>query len=86
MNMREAASWHHLTLQYGLADAWTMDSFRKMIKKNYTFDNGRLGLGSAVSRIDKFLVSQELDSRGGKIEAAPSIRRMSNHFPLVMTI
>jgi exonuclease III len=67
MHRREAASWHHLTLQYGLLDAWTLDNFRKMSKKEYTFDNGRKGQGSVVSRIDKFLVSQELDARGGRI-------------------
>jgi hypothetical protein len=57
-----------------------------MTKRDYTYDNGRVGLGSAVSRIDKFLVSQEINSRGGRIEAAPSIRRISDHSPLVMTI
>jgi hypothetical protein len=57
-----------------------------MSKKKYTFDNGRKGQGSAVSRIDKFLVSQGLDSRGGRIEAAPSIRKISDHSPLVLTI
>jgi exonuclease III len=86
MHRREAASWHHLTLQYGLLDAWTLDSFRKMSKKEYTFDNGRKGQGSAVSKIDKFLVSQELDARGGRIEAAPSMRKISDHSPLVITI
>jgi hypothetical protein len=86
MHKREAASWHHLTLRYDLMDAWTLDSFRKMTKKDYTYDNGRVGPGSAISRIDKFLVSQELDSRGGRIEAAPSIRRISDHSPLIMTI
>ncbi|CAM6060392.1 unnamed protein product [Sphagnum tenellum] len=59
MHRREAATWHHLTLQHGLLDAWTLDSFRKMSKKDYTFDNGRKGQGSAVSQIDKFLVPQE---------------------------
>jgi hypothetical protein len=67
-------------------DAWTLDSFRKMSKKEFTFDNGRKGQGSAVSRIDKFLVSQELDAKGGRIEAAPSIRRISDHSPFVLTI
>jgi hypothetical protein len=86
MHKREAASWHHMTLQYGLADVWTMDNYRKMSKKDYTFDNGRSGPGSAVSRIDKFLVTQELDSRGGRIEVAPSIKKMLDHSPLVMTI
>jgi endonuclease/exonuclease/phosphatase family metal-dependent hydrolase len=33
MHRREAASWHHMTLQYGLTDAWCSDSFRKMSKK-----------------------------------------------------
>ncbi len=45
MHRREVASWHHLTLQHGLIDAWTLDSFRKMSKKEYTFDNGRKGRG-----------------------------------------
>jgi hypothetical protein len=57
-----------------------------MSKKEYTFDNGRKGEGSAISQIDKFLVSQELDSRGGRIEAAPSIRKISDCSPLVITI
>jgi hypothetical protein len=86
MHRREAATWHHLTLQHGLIDAWTLDSFRKMSKKEYMFDNGRKGQGSAVSRRDNFLVSQELDSRGGRIEAAPSIKKISDHSPLVLTV
>jgi exonuclease III len=86
MHRREAASWHQLTLQYELLDAWTLDSFRKMSKKEYTFDNERKGRGSAVSKIDKFLVSHELDTRGGRIEAAPSMRKISDHSPLVITI
>ncbi len=86
MHRREAASWHHLTLQHNLMDAWNLDSFRKMKKKDYTYDNERVGSGSAVSRIDKFLVSQEIDSKVGIIEAVPSIRRISDHSPLVMTI
>jgi len=86
MHRRESTAWHQLTLQYGFTDAWTLDSFRKMSKKEFTYDNGRKGRGSAVSRIDKFLVSQELDARGGRIEAAPSIRRISDHSPLVLTI
>jgi hypothetical protein len=86
MHRREAASWHYLTLQYRLLDAWTLDSFRKMSKKEYTFNNGRKSKGSTVSRIDKFLVSQELDARGGRIEAAPSMRKNFDHSPLVITI
>jgi hypothetical protein len=57
-----------------------------MLKKDYTFNNERKGQGSAVSRIGKFLVSQELDSRGGRIKAAPSIRKISDHSSLVITI
>ncbi len=34
----------------------------------------------------RHLVSQELDARGGRIKAAPSIRRISNHSPFVLTI
>jgi hypothetical protein len=86
MHKREATTWHHLTLQYGLLDAWNLDSFRRMSKKEYTFDNGRKGQGSAISRIDKFLVSQELESRGGRIEFAPSIRKISDHSPLKLTV
>jgi hypothetical protein len=43
MHKREAASWHHLTLQHSLIDAWTLDSFRKMSKKKYIYENGRKG-------------------------------------------
>ncbi len=86
MHRRESTAWHQMTLQYGLTDVWTLDSFRKMSKKEFTYDNGRKGQGAAVSKIDKFLVSQELDTKGGRIEAAPSIRRISDHSPLVLTI
>ncbi len=86
MHRRESSAWHQLTMQYGLTDAWTLDSYRKMSEKEFTFDNGRKGQGSAVSKIDKFLISQELDARGGRIEATPSIRKISDHSPLVLTI
>jgi len=86
MHRRESSTWHQLTFQYGLTDAWTLDNFRKMTKKAFTFDNGRKRQGSAISKIDKFLVSQELNIRGGRIEAAPSIRKISDHCPLVLTI
>jgi exonuclease III len=40
MHIRESASWHHMTLRYGLTDAWHLDSFRKLTKKAFTYDNG----------------------------------------------
>jgi endonuclease/exonuclease/phosphatase family metal-dependent hydrolase len=86
MHRREAASWHHMTLQYGLSDAWCSDSFRKMSKKAYTFDNRRSGASSTVSKINKFMVSQDLDSRGGKIKSTISIKKFSNHSPLLISI
>jgi hypothetical protein len=57
MHRKEAASWHHMTLQYGLTDTWCSDSFRKMSKKAYTFNNGRPGASFVMSIIDKFMVS-----------------------------
>jgi hypothetical protein len=86
MHRREAASWHHMTLQYGLSDAWCLDNFRKMSKKAYTFNNGRSGASSAVSRIDKFMISQDLNSKGWRIESAISIRKLSDHSPLFILI
>jgi hypothetical protein len=65
MNRRESSSWHLMTLKYGLFDAWRLDNFRKLSKKEFTFDNGRLGASSAMSKIDKFLVSQSVEERGG---------------------
>ncbi len=75
-----------MTLSYGLADAWRLDSFRKMSKKSFTFDNGRFGPQSAVSRIDKFMVSQGIEERGGRMEATVSIRKLLDHSPLTITI
>ncbi len=86
MHKREATTWHHLTFQYSLMDAWLLDIFRKMSAKEFTFDNRRSGTHSTISRIDKFLVSQDLDSRGGRIEATVSIRKFSDHFLLVLSI
>jgi len=57
-----------------------------MSTKEFTFDNGRSNMRSAVSRINKFLISQDLDTRGRRIEAAISIQKFSNHFPLVLPI
>jgi hypothetical protein len=39
-----------------------------------------------MSRINKFLVSQELHTLGGRIESPPSLKRLSNHSPLVLTL
>ncbi|CAK9866527.1 unnamed protein product [Sphagnum jensenii] len=75
-----------MTLRYGLADAWRFDSFRKMTKKNFTFDNGRSETHSTVSRIDKFLVSQVIEERRGRMEAAASIRKFSDHSPFIIIV
>jgi exonuclease III len=86
MRRRESASWHHMTLRYGLTDVWRLDSFRKLTKKAFTYDNGTTGVTSVVSRIDKFLVSQTLEERGGRIEVAASVRKLTDHSPFVITI
>jgi hypothetical protein len=57
-----------------------------MFAKEFTFDNERSGAHSMVSHIDKFLISQDLDSRGKKIEAATSIQKFLDHSPLVLSI
>jgi hypothetical protein len=57
-----------------------------MSKKEFTYDNGKLGERSTVSRIDKFLVSQEIEERGGKIEATTSVRKLTDHLLLVITV
>jgi exonuclease III len=86
MNRKESSSWHFMTLKYGLFDAWRPDSFRKLSKKEFTFDNGRPGVSSTMSRIDKFLVSQSLGERGGRIKATASVRKLSDHSPLVISV
>jgi hypothetical protein len=86
MFRREVASWHHMTLQYGLIDTWRLDNFRKMSNKEYTFNNGRAGPHSAISKIDKFMISQDIEERGGRIETTASVRKLSDHSPLVMTV
>lgn len=75
-----------MTLHYSLADAWRLNNFRKMTKKEFTYDNGRSGAHSTVSRIDKFLVSQDIEEKGGRIEVAASIRKLSNHSLLIITM
>lgn len=86
MLIRETASWHDMTFQYGLTDAWKLDNFFKMSKKKYTFDNNRSGARSTISRINKFLIFQDLDARVGQIEATMSINKLSYHSLLVLTI
>jgi hypothetical protein len=67
-------------------DAWKLNSFWKMSAKEFTFNNRRSGTRLAISHLNKFLVSQDLDSKGGRIEAANSIQKFSNHSPLVLSI
>ncbi len=57
-----------------------------MSTKEFTFNNRRFDTHSMVSRINKFFISQDLDSRGGKIEAAISIQKFSDHSTLVLSI
>jgi hypothetical protein len=57
-----------------------------MSKKAYTFDNGRSGSGVAISRIDKYMISQGLESRGGRIESVASIKKILDHSPLLISI
>jgi hypothetical protein len=57
-----------------------------MSKKELSFDNGRAGRTSAISRIDKFMISQTIDERGGRIEAAASMRKFTDHSPLIIKI
>ncbi len=75
-----------LTLQYGLMDPWQLNNFRKMSAKEFTFNNGKSNAHSVVSGIDKFFVSQDLDLRGEKIEAAILIQKFSDDSPLVLSI
>jgi len=86
MHKRESASWHHMMLRYGLTDVWRLDSFQKLSKKEFTYDNGRVGATSAMSRIDKFMVSQTLEERGERIEVAASVRKLTDHSPLLIMI
>jgi len=86
MNRRESSSWHLMMLKYGLSDTWRLDSLRKLSKKEFTFDNGCPGASSAMSRIDKFLVSQSVEERGGRIETAASVKKLSDHSPLVISV
>jgi exonuclease III len=57
-----------------------------MSKKSFTFDNRRFGHQAAVSRIDKFMVSQGIEERGGRVESAASIRKLLDHSPLTIKI
>jgi exonuclease III len=86
MHMKEVAAWHHMTLLHGLSDAWKLDNFWKMSTKEFTFNNGRSNARSVVSHIDKFLVSQDLDTRGGRIKVTTLVHKRSDHSPLVLTI
>ncbi len=69
MHKKEAVTWHHMTPQYRLSNTWKLDNFLKMTTKEFIFDNERSGPSLAILRIDKFLVSQDLDTRGGRIKA-----------------
>jgi hypothetical protein len=75
-----------MTLHYGITDTWHLDNFRKMSKKDYTYDNGRSGVNSAIFQINKFLVSHDIGVKGERIEIAASVRKLSNHLPLIITI
>jgi mannosylglycoprotein endo-beta-mannosidase len=75
-----------MTLRYGLTDAWLLESFHKQSEKEFTYDNGRAGRNSAISRIDKFRISQMVEERGGRIEVAASMKKLTDHSPLSIKI
>jgi exonuclease III len=86
LSKRESSAWHLMTLKLGLSDAWELDNFHKLSKKAFTFDNGQQGSSFVMSRIDKFLVSQSVEERGGRIEASASVRKLLDHSPIVISI
>jgi hypothetical protein len=57
-----------------------------MSEKEFTYDNGRACRTSAISRIDKFMISQTIEERGGRIEAAALMRKLTNHSLLTIMI
>jgi hypothetical protein len=75
-----------MTLRYSLIDAWLLHSFHKQSEKEYTYDNRKAGRNSVVSRIDKFMISQTIEERGGRIEVAASMRKLTDHSPLCIKI
>jgi hypothetical protein len=56
-----------------------------MSEKEFTFDNKTTNAHSANSGINKFLISQDLDSKGERIEAATLIRKFADHSPLILS-
>ncbi len=86
LSRRETSVKHHMTLKYGLSDAWKLDNFHKLTKKAFTFDNGQHGSSSALSRIERFVVSQSMEERGGRILASASVRKLTDHSPLTISI
>jgi hypothetical protein len=68
-----------MTLSWGLRDAWTLDNFHKISTKSFTFDNGRTGIQSVVSQLDRCYVLTRLDDLGGRIGVSASLRNMLDH-------
>jgi hypothetical protein len=54
MRQQEVAIWHHMTISLGLQDVWLFDSFNKMSKKSFTYDNDWKGANAALTRFNKF--------------------------------
>jgi hypothetical protein len=65
-----------MTLSWGLRAAWTLDNFHKTSTKSFTFDNGRTGIHSVVSQLDKCYVLTRLDDLGGRIGVSASLRNV----------
>ncbi|CAK9860655.1 unnamed protein product [Sphagnum jensenii] len=57
-----------------------------MSKKEYTYDNERSSAASTVSRIDKFMIFQAIDEKGGRIDTTTFVRKLSDHSPLIITV
>lgn len=68
-----------MTISWGLKDAWTLDNFHKTSTKSFTFDNGRTGIQSVVSQLDKCYVLTRLDELGGRIGVSASLRNVLDH-------
>jgi len=78
MRKTKIFSWHKVTFKLGMQDVWNVDSFNKLLNKNFTFYNGRLATQSMFSKINWLCVYERVDKRRAKVETIVSLRNASN--------
>ncbi len=79
---REQEAWDRLILKLQVQDSFTLDEFKKINKRKYTWDNRCHAPNMITSRINHIYINWDLTSLGRKAGIWLTFPNLSNHAPI----